>query len=78
MQVLQRLQAKRAALEKELGKLPGAPSSAKDIFHLCRGFERVFCYTVEVRACIRACNLYTFACKLHAAEQKRCLDDEAA
>ena len=48
LQVLQRLQAKRASLEKELAKLPGAPSSAKDIFHLCRGFERVFCYTVEV------------------------------
>ena len=50
LQVLQRLQAKRTILEKELAKFPGAPSGTKDVFHLCRGFERVFCHTVEVGA----------------------------
>ena len=50
LQVLQRLQAKRTSLEKELAKLPGAPTGTKDVFHLCRGFERVFCLTVEVGA----------------------------
>jgi hypothetical protein len=49
LQVLQRLQQKRAALEKELAKLPSAPTSSKDVFHLCRGFERAFTHTVEVR-----------------------------
>lgn len=49
LQVLQRLQQKRAALEKELAKFPGAPTSSKDVFHLCRGFERAFSYTVEVQ-----------------------------
>ncbi|KAK9915279.1 hypothetical protein WJX75_007044 [Coccomyxa subellipsoidea] len=46
-EVLQRLQQKRAALEKELAKLPSAPTSSKDVFHLCRGFERAFTHTVE-------------------------------
>ena len=48
MQLLQRLQQKRTALEKELGKVPGAPSSKKDVFHLCRGFERAFTHLLEV------------------------------
>ncbi len=49
LQVLNRLQQKRAALEKELAKIPSAPTSSKDVFHLCRGFERAFVHTVEVR-----------------------------
>ena len=48
MQLLQRLQQKRTALEKELGSMPGAPSSKKDVFHLCRGFERAFTHLLEV------------------------------
>lgn len=48
LQVLQKLQQKRIALEKELGKVPGAPSSKKDVFHLCRGFERAFTHLLEV------------------------------
>ena len=48
MQVLQKLQQKRIALEKELSKVPGAPSSKKDVFHLCRGFERAFTHLLEV------------------------------
>ena len=49
LQILHRLQQKRAALEKELAKIPNAPTSSKDVFHLCRGFERAFVHTVEVR-----------------------------
>lgn len=48
MQLLQKLQQKRSALEKELGKVPGAPHSKKDVFHLCRGFERAFSHLLEV------------------------------
>lgn len=48
VQVLQRLQQKRISLDKELSKIPGAPTSGKDVFHLCRGFERAFSFTVEV------------------------------
>lgn len=49
LQLLQKLQQKRTALEKELSKVPGAPSSKKDVFHLCRGFERAFTHLLEVR-----------------------------
>ena len=28
--------------------MPGAPSSKKDVFHLCRGFERAFTHLLEV------------------------------
>ncbi len=47
-QVLQRLQRKRAAVEKEVSRVPGAPKTSKDVFQLCRGFERAFSYTVDV------------------------------
>ena len=48
LQLLQKLQQKRTALEKELSKVPGAPTSKKDVFHLCRGFERAFTHLLEV------------------------------
>ena len=47
LQLLQKLQQKRTALEKELSKVPGAPTSKKDVFHLCRGFERAFTHLLE-------------------------------
>lgn len=46
--MLQRLQRKRAAVEKEVSRVPGAPKTSKDVFQLCRGFERAFSYTVDV------------------------------
>ena len=52
-QLLQRLQRKRAAVEKELSRVPGAPKNSKDVFTLCRGFERAFSYTVDVSAVAR-------------------------
>lgn len=45
-QVLERLQEKLAQVEKELTKIPGAPTT-RDVFQLCRGFERAFSYTIE-------------------------------
>ena len=30
--------------------MPGAPKNSKDVFTLCRGFERAFSYTVDVSA----------------------------
>lgn len=37
-------------MEKELSRVPGAPKNSKDVFTLCRGFERAFSYTVDVSA----------------------------
>ena len=47
MQLLTRLQDRKTAVEKECSRLPAAPKG-KDIFHLCRGFERAFSHVVEV------------------------------
>ena len=46
-QLLPRLQDRQALVQKECNKLPAAPKG-KDIFQLCRGFERAFSHTVEV------------------------------
>ena len=48
MQLLTRLSDKRAAVEKEFNKIPAPPKAARDIFQLCRGFERAFAQTLEV------------------------------
>ena len=48
VQLLARLSDKRAAVEKEFNKIPAAPKAARDIFQLCRGFERAFAQTLEV------------------------------
>lgn len=48
MQLLARLSEKRAAVEKEFNKIPAAPKAARDVFQLCRGFERAFAQTLEV------------------------------
>jgi dynamin GTPase len=45
--ILQRLSEKRAAVEKELAAIPNAPKASKDIFQLCRGFERAFSATID-------------------------------
>ena len=47
VQLLTRLQDRKAAVEKECNRLPPAPKG-KDMFHLCRGFERAFSHVVEV------------------------------
>lgn len=47
LQVLDKLEDKRTQVERELAKIPGAPSN-RDVFQLCRGFERAFTYTIEV------------------------------
>ena len=46
-QMLDRLRLRRQAVETELSLLPSAPKSTKDIFQLCRGFERAFSLTVD-------------------------------
>lgn len=46
-ELLSRLAEKRAAVEKEFAKIPAAPKASKDIFQLCRGFERAFAHTLE-------------------------------
>lgn len=55
LQLLQKLQQKRIALEKDLSKVPGAPTSKKDVFHLCRGFERAFTHLLEVHLSSMVC-----------------------
>lgn len=42
-----RLSEKRVAVEKEFSKIPAAPKASKDVFQLCRGFERAFAQTLE-------------------------------
>lgn len=49
LQLLTRLQDRKVAVEKECNRLPPAPKG-KDMFHLCRGFERAFSHIVEVGA----------------------------
>ena len=67
VQLLPRLQDKKVVVEKECTKLPGAPK-AKDIFQLCRGFERAFTITVEV--CELLLELLFFLClQRYRAEQ---------
>ena len=47
--MLDRLRVKRTQVETDLSLLPSAPKSTKDVFSLCRGFERAFTRTVDVR-----------------------------
>ncbi len=47
MQLLDKLEDKKLQVERELTKIPSAPSN-RDVFQLCRGFERAFTYTIEV------------------------------
>jgi hypothetical protein len=46
--MLDRLRVKRTQVETDLSLLPSAPKSTKDVFSLCRGFERAFTLTVDV------------------------------
>lgn len=48
LQILEKLQEKKAEVEHELAQIPAAPSG-RDVFQLCRGFERAFAYIIEVR-----------------------------
>ena len=48
LQLFGRLSEKRIAVEKEFSRIPAAPNTSKDIFALCRGFERAFAQTLEV------------------------------
>ena len=50
---------------KELGKVPGAPHSKKDVFHLCRGFERAFSQLLEVHLLTHA----FLSCAKHAMDE---------
>lgn len=46
-ELFSRLSEKRIAVEKEFSRIPAAPNASKDIFALCRGFERAFAQTLE-------------------------------
>ena len=45
--MLDRLRLRRVAVERELDALPAPPKSTRDVFALCRGFERAFGATVD-------------------------------
>lgn len=62
MQLLSRLSDKRAAVEKEFNKIPAAPKAARDIFQLCRGFERAFAQTLEVSRNVIGTAMVGLAC----------------
>ena len=63
-QLLTRLQDRKVAVERECARLPAAPKG-KDIFHLCRGFERAFSHVVEV------CSASLWG-RLHSARARAC------
>jgi hypothetical protein len=44
---------KRIAIEKEVLKYGEAPAGIKEVFELCRGFERAYVELINVRACMR-------------------------
>ncbi|DBA91528.1 hypothetical protein WJX77_008361 [Trebouxia sp. C0004] len=46
-ELFSRLSEKRIAVEKEFSKIPAPPKASKDVFQLCRGFERAFAQTLE-------------------------------
>jgi dynamin GTPase len=48
MQVIERLTERRIAVEKAVTTLGEAPSGLRDVFELCRGFERAFTNLVNV------------------------------
>lgn len=50
MQVIERLTERRIAVEKAVTTLGEAPSGLRDVFELCRGFERAFTNIVNVRS----------------------------
>lgn len=49
-QVIERLTERRIAVEKAVNTLGEAPSGLRDVFELCRGFERAFANIVNVSA----------------------------
>ena len=48
--MIERLTERRIQVEKAVNTLGEAPSDLKDVFELCRGFERAFSNIVNVRA----------------------------
>lgn len=55
MQVIERLTERRIAVEKAVTTIGEAPSGLRDVFELCRGFERAFTNLVNVSAwCMEA------------------------
>lgn len=48
-QIIERLTERRIAVEKAVTTLGEAPSGLRDVFELCRGFERAFSNIVNVR-----------------------------
>ena len=53
-QIVERLTERRIAVEKAVTTLGEAPSGLRDVFELCRGFERAFSNIVNVRARARS------------------------
>ena len=47
--MIERLTERRIQVEKAVNTLGEAPSGLKDVFELCRGFERAFSNIVNVR-----------------------------
>jgi hypothetical protein len=55
MQVIERLTERRIVVEKAVSTLGEAPTGLRDVFELCRGFEKAFSNIVNVsRALISA------------------------
>lgn len=48
-----RLSERRLLIEKEVLRYGEAPAGIKEVFELCRGFERAFVEYVNVRSSVR-------------------------
>ena len=84
VQLFSRLSEKRIAVEKEFSKIPAPPKASKDVFQLCRGFERAFAQTLEVsvyqsistvsRICLQHVScLICIQMSIHKAKNPSCL-----
>jgi hypothetical protein len=55
LQVVERLTERRIVVEKAVSTLGEAPQGLRDVFELCRGFEKAFSNIVNVSTRARMC-----------------------
>jgi len=70
LQVIERLTERRIVVEKAVSTLGEAPQGLRDVFELCRGFEKAFSNVVNVSStgtCKQQCSSLTnFTERLHS------------
>jgi hypothetical protein len=61
-QVIERLTERRIVVEKAVSTLGEAPQGLRDVFELCRGFEKAFSNIVNVSDCSAKLQCSSFFC----------------